>query len=1114
MKTLLDCVVAAGVLMGCLSRPHVALGADWQWLNPLPQGNNLNAVWYNGPNDVFLAGQTGTILHDDGSGFLVMDSGVQTDLEDVWASGPSDAFAVGKAGAILHYDGSAWASMNGGTTEDLWAVSGSGPNDVWAAGENRTVLHYDGENWSVITTGTSAYGLRGAYAASPNDVTFVDAAGTIMHFNGTDWSYSSLPSPYDLRMRDLWGNSPSDIYACGYRTVSMAHMTWIYAVIFHYDGASWTQLPEFEAGWTYVAVWASGPSNVYVAEGATIRRYDGSSWSTVTTGGMNWGIGGSGPADILVAGQLGRIWHFDGSAWSRKSVDLADTGAVYGISGSAPDNVFAAVGIYSPRTGKVLHFDGSAWSISLNVTGYRLYDAWVAGPDAAFVVGESGNALAYDGSTWTATNTGTTEHLYGLSGTGAEDVFAVGDGGTVLHYDGTVWSAMSSPTGADLRDVWAASPNDVFALGRSGTIIHYDGSSWATMVSGTSTDLEGVWGSGSADVYAVGSSGAAFHYDGSTWSSITTGTTKRLTDIWGAAPDDVFTLGDDGTVRHYNGSTWSSMSSPASSDLLAGWGSGPGSVYAVGSNGAILHYSACLLDVSVVNPSFGEVCWSPEPALANPLRYATDTEVQLTATPYAGRSFIQWRLDDANHPGDANYAVTDPNNPLTVVMNADRCATAEFGPLTMVKISQTATPGFASFVAVSGDLAYVAASTSGLLIFDVSDPNQPLLVGQCPTTNARRVAVSGPHAYVADLVGGMKVIDVSDPNVPSCVGQLDTDGEVYTVAVSGDLAYLADGLAGIQVVDISSPNAPARISGYNTPCKAYGVAVTGNHAFVADGEGGLAVIDVSDPNTPTWVNRCLLTGNPMSVTIAGQYAYVACGLGGLQVVDVADPNEPTWVGGCQTGGIVREVPIQGNCALMMDGPPGIELIDLATPDAPVWKGRLDVAYPYGGCIVGRFAYVGGGSGGLVILGLPLQELTLDCVNALWGRVELDPMPSDANLPMYLVDTRVTLTAEPIGSKVFGHWELYDPNYAADANFVVIDSNNPITIVMDADRQVAAAFKCGSGTAPLLPMVLAVLWPFFVVRRRRQRIRSWRSPQSTQARPCGPSRFPSPRLRHV
>jgi len=81
---------------------------------------------------------------------------------------------------------------------------------------------------------------------------------------------------------------------------------------------------------------------------------------------------------------------------------------------------------------------------------------------------------------------------------------------------------------------------------------------------------------------------------------------------------------------------------------------------------------------------------------------------------------------------------------------------------------------------------------------------------------------------------------------------------------------------------------------------------------------------------------------------------------------------------------------------------------------------------------------------------------------------------------------VTLTAYPFSGYFFKHWILYDPNYPLDANYAVTDSNNPIVVVMNSDRQVKAAFGCGSGIEQALP-VLAILGVFCGVaswRRRR------------------------------
>ena len=112
---------------------------------------------------------------------------------------------------------------------------------------------------------------------------------------------------------------------------------------------------------------------------------------------------------------------------------------------------------------------------------------------------------------------------------------------------------------------------------------------------------------------------------------------------------------------------------------------------------------------------------------------------------------------------------------------------------------------------------------------------------------------------------------------------------------------------------------------------------------------------------------------------------------------------------------------------------------------------------------------------------PDYTLTIAYGNPPRGHVELDPEPGDPNLPVYTAGTVVTLTAEPNEGKVFQKWKIFDPNFPNDANHAVIDTNNPITIAMDADRKVKAFFKCGGGG--VMPMVLTLLGLFVLMRRK-------------------------------
>jgi len=114
------------------------------------------------------------------------------------------------------------------------------------------------------------------------------------------------------------------------------------------------------------------------------------------------------------------------------------------------------------------------------------------------------------------------------------------------------------------------------------------------------------------------------------------------------------------------------------------------------------------------------------------------------------------------------------------------------------------------------------------------------------------------------------------------------------------------------------------------------------------------------------------------------------------------------------------------------------------------------------------------------------RLNLTVVNSSWGTVQVEP-----NLPKYYdPNTTVTLTAMPIEGKVFRYWELYDPNHPDDDNYVVIDANNPLRIVMNDNREVTAAFACGNSALTVLvtPVLLGMIlmWGFSRLHRAASR----------------------------
>jgi hypothetical protein len=126
-----------------------SMGATgWSRQNILPTDYSLHSIWGSSYSDVFAVGDSGTILHYNGSSWSGMNIGNTNWLFGVWGSSVSDVFAVGlrddtMEGVILHYNGSTWSAMSTGTTTDyLFGVWGSSPSNVFAVGGRGTVLHY------------------------------------------------------------------------------------------------------------------------------------------------------------------------------------------------------------------------------------------------------------------------------------------------------------------------------------------------------------------------------------------------------------------------------------------------------------------------------------------------------------------------------------------------------------------------------------------------------------------------------------------------------------------------------------------------------------------------------------------------------------------------------------------------------------------------------------------------------------------------------------------------------------------------------------------------------------------------------------------------------------
>jgi photosystem II stability/assembly factor-like uncharacterized protein len=153
---------------------------------------NYNAVSGSAPDNVFIVGDQGTILHWDGTTLLPEPSGTTANLRGIAVPDPTLAFAVGEQGTILRRQDGVWTADLFPTTAVLNGVAARATAAV-AVGEQGTILIYSAGAWTQATNPrTDNYY---AVTDSSEGMLAVGALGIVVRvsLNGSIVSTSAIP---------------------------------------------------------------------------------------------------------------------------------------------------------------------------------------------------------------------------------------------------------------------------------------------------------------------------------------------------------------------------------------------------------------------------------------------------------------------------------------------------------------------------------------------------------------------------------------------------------------------------------------------------------------------------------------------------------------------------------------------------------------------------------------------------------------------------------------------------------------------------------------------------------------------------------------------------------
>jgi hypothetical protein len=271
-------------------------------------------------------------------------------------------------------------------------------------------------------------------------------------------------------------------------------------------------------------------------------------------------------------------------------------------------------------------------------------------------------------------------------------------------------------------------------------------------------------------------------------------------------------------------------------------------------------------------------------------------------------------------------------------------------PVEVAQVDTTMPGGLGTIVE---DYAYFGTFYDGLRIIDISNPLQPVEVASCDSGWCCNHTVINAHLVVSRDNGCIDIWNVSDPVHPILEGMLPSLPEFMEISGSGNLICLAyyNNPFSVAVVDISNPAAPIQVSsfgliGFLGWMKTYGATgYIAGAAFPGSGSRGFCITDLANPINPLFLGIIHSPGSDLA--IHGNYAYIPDRNSGLRVFDVSNPAEPESLH-CTPGGCPQKIIVVGDYAYVVETDQGtwvsLFTYNLQEPAVPVRVDSLHIPY--------------------------------------------------------------------------------------------------------------------------------------------------------------------------
>jgi hypothetical protein len=187
-------------------------------MSSIGSGKPATGIYVTEDGDAFICASEGTIWHKapgNSNPALVYDLGqTGTDFHDIDGNSKNDIYAAGDRGTLLHYNGSSWSTVATPGCVALNAVWPDGKGSAFIAGDSGTVLKV--KNGAVTQSWRLGDGnLQGIWGFGEDMVFACGDLGTVLMYDGAEWKTVALPDsdsfiPESMHFTEIFGLEGGD----------------------------------------------------------------------------------------------------------------------------------------------------------------------------------------------------------------------------------------------------------------------------------------------------------------------------------------------------------------------------------------------------------------------------------------------------------------------------------------------------------------------------------------------------------------------------------------------------------------------------------------------------------------------------------------------------------------------------------------------------------------------------------------------------------------------------------------------------------------------------------------------------------------------------------------